>query len=204
MTKTCPWGRPRQTRLGHVHVHDYRQGTFLLYWNDERIVVFLKRIGSFLSISYKVTHFCASQPTSTIVRRLHVNPTARDWLRLSWTCPWLSKICPSCEWPIISRACTRKCLASVFGQGSTCTQHASCKCPTLTGSSAKTTTPLFFVWQGFDDKRKKSTLIYSRFTIRWPRPRVDQVGLRRPVPAPFFSVAQSRGWPWPHSNVWRL
>ena len=25
------WGRPRQTRLGHVHVHDYRRGTFILY-----------------------------------------------------------------------------------------------------------------------------------------------------------------------------
>ena len=33
-----------------------------------------------------------------------------------------------------------------FGQGSsTCIQHGSCKCPTITGSSAKTTTPLFFV-----------------------------------------------------------
>ena len=91
------------TRLGHVHVHGYRRGTFLLYWNDERILVFLKRVGSFLSISYKVTHFYASQPTSTIVRRLRVNPTTHDWLRLSWTCPCPSKICPSCEWPIRSR-----------------------------------------------------------------------------------------------------
>ena len=41
-----------------------------------------------------------------------------------------------------------------FCQGSTFPQHGSCKCPTLTGSSAKTTTPLFFVQQGFDDKRK--------------------------------------------------
>ena len=86
--------------LGHVHVHDYRRGTFLLYWNDERIVVFLKRVGSFLSMSYKVTHFYASQPTSTIVRRLRVNPTTHDWLRLSGTCPWPLKICPSCEWPV--------------------------------------------------------------------------------------------------------
>ena len=86
-------------RLGHVHVHDYRGGTSLLYWNDERIVVFLKRVGSFLSISYKVTHFYASQQTSTIVMRLRVNPTSHDWLRLSWMCPWPSKICPSCEWP---------------------------------------------------------------------------------------------------------
>ena len=99
--KTCLWGRPRQTRLGHVHVHGYRRGTFLLYWNDERIVVLLKRVGSFLSISYKVTHFYASQPTSTIVRHLRVNATTHDWLRLSWTCPWPSKICPSCESPII-------------------------------------------------------------------------------------------------------
>ena len=98
--KTCLWGRPRQTRLGHVHVHGYRRGTFLLYWNDERIVVLLKRVGFFLSISYKVTHFYASQPTSTIVRLLRVNPTTHDWLRLSWTCPWPSKICPSCESPI--------------------------------------------------------------------------------------------------------
>ena len=29
--KTCLWGRPRQTRLGHVHVHGCRRGTFLLY-----------------------------------------------------------------------------------------------------------------------------------------------------------------------------
>ena len=29
-----------------------------------------------------------------------MNPTTHDWLRLSWTCPWPSKICPSCEWPI--------------------------------------------------------------------------------------------------------
>ena len=35
--------------------------------------------------------------------------------------------------------------------------------------------------------KEKSTLIYSRFTIGWPRPSVDQaVRLRRPVPAPFF------------------
>ena len=95
----CLWGGPRQTRLGHIHVHDNRRGTFLLYWNDKRIVVFLKRVGSLLSISYKVTHFYASQPTSTIVRRLRVNPTTHDWLRLSWTCPWPSKIC-LCEWPI--------------------------------------------------------------------------------------------------------
>ena len=94
-TKTCLWGWPRQTLLGHVHVHDHRRGTFLLYWNDERIVVYLKRVGSFLSISYKVTHFYSSQPTSTIVSRLLVNPTTHDW-----TCPWPSKICPSCEWPI--------------------------------------------------------------------------------------------------------
>ena len=47
-----------------------------------------------------MTHFYASQPTSTIVRRLRVNPTTHDWLRLSWTCPWPSKICPSCESPI--------------------------------------------------------------------------------------------------------
>ena len=46
-----------------------------------------------------MTNFYASQPTSTIVRRLRVNPTIHDWLR-SWTCPWPSKICPSCEWPI--------------------------------------------------------------------------------------------------------
>ena len=45
--QTCLWGRPRQTRLGHVHVHGYRRGTFLLYWNDERIVVLLKRVGIF-------------------------------------------------------------------------------------------------------------------------------------------------------------
>ena len=42
-----------------------------------------------------------SQPTSTNVRRLRVSPTTHDWQRLSWTCPWPSKICPSCEWPII-------------------------------------------------------------------------------------------------------
>ena len=47
-----------------------------------------------------MTHFYASQPTSTIVRRLRVNPTTHDWLRLSWTCPWPSKIFPSCESPI--------------------------------------------------------------------------------------------------------
>ena len=92
---------PDRQRLGHVHVHGYRRGTFLLYWNDERIVVLLKRVGSFLSISYKVTHFYASQPTSTIVRPLGVNPTTHDWLlRWSWTCPRPSKIYPSCESPI--------------------------------------------------------------------------------------------------------
>ena len=68
--------------------------------------VLLKRVGSFLSISYKETHFNASQPTSTIVRRLRVNPTTHDWLRLSWTCPWPSKICPSCESPINGLHCT--------------------------------------------------------------------------------------------------
>ena len=98
--KTCLWGWPWQTRLGHVHVHDNLRRTFLLYWNDERNVVFLKRVGSFLSISYKVTQFYASQLTSTIVRRLRVNPITHNWLRLSWTCPWPSKICLSCEWPI--------------------------------------------------------------------------------------------------------
>ena len=32
-----------------------------------------------------------------------MNPTTHDRLQLSWTCPWpskISKICPSCEWPI--------------------------------------------------------------------------------------------------------
>ena len=99
--QTCLWGRPRQTRLGHVHVHDYRRGTFVLCWNDERIVVYLKRVGSSLSISYKVTHFYASQPTDEHNRDAFAcNPTTHDWLRLSWMCPWPSKICPSCEWPI--------------------------------------------------------------------------------------------------------
>ena len=81
--KTCPWGRPRQTRLGHVYVHDYRRGTFLLYWNDERIVAFLLRVESFLSVSFKVTHFYARRPTSTIVRCLGVNWPTHDWPRLS-------------------------------------------------------------------------------------------------------------------------
>ena len=47
-----------------------------------------------------MTHVYASRPTRTIVRRLRVNPTTHDWLRLSWTCPWPSKICLLCEWPI--------------------------------------------------------------------------------------------------------
>ena len=83
--------------------------------NDERIVVLLKRVGSFLSISYKVTHFYASQPTSTLVRRLRVNPTTHDWLRLSWTCSWPSKICPSCESPIRDAAQLQKDDPSVAG-----------------------------------------------------------------------------------------
>ena len=45
--QNVPVGSTPKTRLGHVHVHDYRRGTFLLYWNDERIVVFLKHVGSF-------------------------------------------------------------------------------------------------------------------------------------------------------------
>ena len=52
----------------------------MLCLNGERIVVFLKRVGSFLSITYKVTHFYASQPTSTIIKRLRVIPTSHDWL----------------------------------------------------------------------------------------------------------------------------
>ena len=70
---TCLWGRPRETRLGHVHIHDYRRGTFVLCRNDERIVAFLKRVRSFLLISYWVTDFFASQPTSPTMSPFRVN-----------------------------------------------------------------------------------------------------------------------------------
>ena len=58
---------------------------------------------------------------------------------------------------------------------STWTQHASCKCPFLTGSSGKTTT-LFFAKHGFNDKRKGNLDLFchSRSAGRGPasiRPR---------------------------------
>ena len=68
-------GSTPQTRLGHVHVHDYRRGTFLLYLNDKRIVVFLKRVGSFLSILYK---WLISMPASR---------PAQSWGICAWTDP---------------------------------------------------------------------------------------------------------------------
>ena len=73
----------------------------VLKWRKNRIIFKPRRVFSFDFVqSDSFLYFYASQPTSTIVRRLRVNPTTHDWLRLSWTCPWPSKICPSCESPI--------------------------------------------------------------------------------------------------------
>ena len=70
----------------------------VLKWRKNRSIFKARRVFSF-DILHWVTHFFASQPTSTIVRRLRMNPTTHDY-RGRALGP--SKICPSCEWPITS------------------------------------------------------------------------------------------------------
>ena len=65
----------RQDELGHFHVHDYRRGSFLLYWNERKVEVFLKGVRSLLSISYKETLF------------LLANGRAQSWGVFVWTDP---------------------------------------------------------------------------------------------------------------------
>ena len=61
----------------------------VLKWRKNRSIFKPRRprVGSFLSISYKVTHFYASQPRSTIVRRLVRRPKLQKVLRSEVTLP---------------------------------------------------------------------------------------------------------------------
>ena len=94
---------------------------------------------------------------------------------------------------VISPACMRLCLAwvtvSIF----------LARVVVLSSSMHPASAPLFLVQvpkpqllcsssNKASTTKEKSTWIYSRFTISWPRPSVDQVGLRRPVPRPFFTL----------------
>ena len=97
---------------------------------------------------------------------------------------------------------------STWPYGSTCTQHASCTCPTLSGET--TTSFGSFSKQGFRDKRKinlNQLAIHDRLAAAQRR---QSRGTPQPLPAPFFLCVlahfffvQSGGWPRPNSNAWR-
>ena len=84
--------------LGEYDPLSPRYVLVVLKWRKNRRIFKARRVFSFHFVQ---SDLYASQQTTTIVRRLRVNPTTHDWLRLSWTCPWWSKICRSCDWPII-------------------------------------------------------------------------------------------------------